>query len=223
MKLHKHVVHIIAAAAVSCLLAISLFSCTFIPVQQEVDDPIADLLADDLAYKYGAIPQGTPGEEIVYPVYEASTMQYTLERADLKPFHRLLAVCEEMYANGAVEDEDRLISMLYELVSYVAYYESQYKVACALFDVDASAPGAVENRQNGYKLWQDADDAFWEFWNHVRKNRTPLYDAVEYFMDKFSNEESVCLLCSEPIPLKCHRRLVAEKISKINKAEVVHL
>ena len=108
MKLHKHVVHIIAAAAVSCLLAISLFSCTFIPVQQEVDDPIADLLADDLAYKYGAIPQGTPGEEIVYPVYEASTMQYTLERADLKPFHRCIYFTKTYKSNLTIHCNNHL-------------------------------------------------------------------------------------------------------------------
>ena len=183
MNFHKQVVRITAAAVVLCLLALSLFSCTFVPLQQEVEDPIANLPADDPVYKYGAIPQGTPGEEIVYPVYEASTMKYTLERVDLKPFHQLLAVCEEMYMNGSEEDDERLISMLYKVMSYVAYYESQYDVACALFRVDATAPGAVENRQNGYKLWQDAHDDFWEFWNYVRNNRTPLYDAVEYFMD----------------------------------------
>ena len=183
MKYHPFFARVLAAVLALGLLAASLAACETIAPEKGTDDPITSLPEDDPAYKYGMVPQGTPGEDVIYPVYEASTMKYTLERADLKPFHRLLAACEEMYANGAVEDEDRLISMLYELISYVAYYESQYEVACALFHVDASAPGAVENRQNGYKLWQDADDDFWEFWNHVRKNHTPLYDAVEYFMD----------------------------------------
>ena len=63
----------------------------------------------------------------------------------------------------------------------------------------------------------------WEEYVEVFDKLMTERKAVEYFMEKYSNEESVCLLCSEDVPLRCHRRLVAEKISKMNKAEVIHL
>lgn len=47
--------------------------------------------------------------------------------------------------------------------------------------------------------------------------------AVEYFLNRYGSEESVCLLCSEPTPLQCHRRLIAEKIAKENGATIIHL
>ena len=45
------------------------------------------------------------------------------------------------------------------------------------------------------------------------------------FLDRFFNYEKVCLLCSEPTPEQCHRRLLAEMIAEVNpgKVEVVHL
>ena len=63
----------------------------------------------------------------------------------------------------------------------------------------------------------------WEEYVEVFDKLMTERKAVEYFMGKYSNEESVCLLCSEDVPLRCHRRLVAEKIPKMNKAEVIHL
>jgi len=37
-------------------------------------------------------------------------------------------------------------------------------------------------------------------------------------------EQPICLLCSEPTPEQCHRRLVAERIAKLIKGtQVVHL
>lgn len=45
------------------------------------------------------------------------------------------------------------------------------------------------------------------------------------FPDRFKDYERVCLLCSEPTPEKCHRRLLAEMISDNSKdpVKVVHL
>ena len=46
----------------------------------------------------------------------------------------------------------------------------------------------------------------------------------EYILKNYSAAENICLLCSEPSPDNCHRRLVAEKISDVLKnIEIVHL
>ena len=36
--------------------------------------------------------------------------------------------------------------------------------------------------------------------------------AVQTFMNEFSQLDNICLLCSEPTPERCHRRLFAEMI-----------
>lgn len=48
---------------------------------------------------------------------------------------------------------------------------------------------------------------------------------VPGILDKTLFEDKVCcLLCSEPTPEQCHRRLVAERLSKAwNGVEIVHL
>ena len=46
----------------------------------------------------------------------------------------------------------------------------------------------------------------------------------EYILKNYFGAESICLLCSEPAPDNCHRRLVAEKISDVLKnVEIIHL
>ena len=46
----------------------------------------------------------------------------------------------------------------------------------------------------------------------------------EYIFKNYSSSENICLLCSEPSPDNCHRRLVAEKISDVLKnIEIIHL
>ncbi len=49
--------------------------------------------------------------------------------------------------------------------------------------------------------------------------------AYKKFLDRFGAFERVCLLCSEPTPEHCHRRLVAEKLTAFyfGQIEVVHL
>ena len=37
-------------------------------------------------------------------------------------------------------------------------------------------------------------------------------DACHKFLNRFSDRERICLLCSEPTPEHCHRRLFAEMI-----------
>ncbi|MBR4152312.1 MAG: DUF488 domain-containing protein [Selenomonadaceae bacterium] len=45
-----------------------------------------------------------------------------------------------------------------------------------------------------------------------------------YIADKYGDKENYCLLCSEPSPENCHRRLVAEKIRDVlGDVEIIHL
>ena len=47
---------------------------------------------------------------------------------------------------------------------------------------------------------------------------------VQIFKNDIKNYNNVCLLCSEPLPQNCHRRLLAEYLKKqFNKVEVKHL
>ena len=49
-------------------------------------------------------------------------------------------------------------------------------------------------------------------------------DIDTYIADKYSTQENYCLLCSEPTPEYCHRRLVAEKIRDVlDDVEIIHL
>lgn len=46
----------------------------------------------------------------------------------------------------------------------------------------------------------------------------------QIFKNDIKNYNNVCLLCSEPLPQNCHRRLLAEYLKKqFNKVEVKHL
>ena len=46
---------------------------------------------------------------------------------------------------------------------------------------------------------------------------------VKLFQSRYSDYNSVLLLCSEPTPEQCHRRLLAEAIAKETGDEIIHL
>ena len=47
---------------------------------------------------------------------------------------------------------------------------------------------------------------------------------VNDFKNKYKKYKNVCLLCTEPTPNQCHRRLVAEFIkNSLNDVEIVHI
>lgn len=49
-------------------------------------------------------------------------------------------------------------------------------------------------------------------------------DIEVYIADKYSGEDNYCLLCTEPTPENCHRRLVADKIKEVlGDVEIEHL
>ena len=64
-------------------------------------------------------------------------------------------------------------------------------------------------------------------WDEYEKEFADLMiyrDIDNYIADKYSGEENYCLLCTEPTPEYCHRRLVAKKIKEVlGDVEIVHL
>ena len=64
-------------------------------------------------------------------------------------------------------------------------------------------------------------------WLKYEKAFEALMDArgIPGGLDKTLFEERVCcLLCSEPTPEKCHRRLVAERLARVwENVEIIHL
>ena len=53
-------------------------------------------------------------------------------------------------------------------------------------------------------------------WDEYVKQYIPLMqrrNAVQKFTEKFAKFKAVCLLCSEPTPEHCHRRLLSEMIA----------
>ena len=54
-------------------------------------------------------------------------------------------------------------------------------------------------------------------WPEYEKEYTNLMNernSINDFITRFSDYETLCLLCAEPEPTHCHRRLLAEMISK---------
>jgi uncharacterized protein (DUF488 family) len=64
-------------------------------------------------------------------------------------------------------------------------------------------------------------------WNRYVLEFEKLMDErkIPYSLDRTLFEEKICcLLCSEPTPDKCHRRLVSERLARYwSKLEIVHI
>ena len=64
-------------------------------------------------------------------------------------------------------------------------------------------------------------------WNEYVDQYIPLMEkrnVPQNFIEKFSKYSTVCLLCSEPTPEYCHRRLLAEMITaKYPEVTVKHI
>ncbi len=75
----------------------------------------------------------------------------------------------------------------------------------------------LSDYQKGKASWDDYVNVF----DEIMERR----GAYKKFLDRFGQFNKVCLLCSEPTPEQCHRRLVAEKIQSFSpeKVEVIHL
>ncbi len=75
----------------------------------------------------------------------------------------------------------------------------------------------LSNYQKGIVSWEDYEAIF----DEIMEKR----GSYNKFLSRFKDFERVCLLCSEPTPEKCHRRLLAEKIQSFSsiQIEVIHL
>ncbi len=76
----------------------------------------------------------------------------------------------------------------------------------------------LKNYKNNKISWLDYEMEFKE----IMQNR----DVARYFQDKYLNDNiNLCLLCSEPKPEKCHRRLVAEYVAQksLEDISIIHL
>ncbi len=70
--------------------------------------------------------------------------------------------------------------------------------------------------QKGTVSWEEYEQTF----DIIMDKR----GACKSFLSRFGSFERICLLCSEPTPEHCHRRLVAEKIQKENSGiNIIHL
>lgn len=63
--------------------------------------------------------------------------------------------------------------------------------------------------------WEGYEDKFFNLMN--KRN------VSDYILEKYSQTDRICLLCSEPMQEKCHRRLVAEKFIETLCVKVVAL
>lgn len=84
-------------------------------------------------------------------------------------------------------------------------------------DEYAPSKELLKSYQDGETSWAGYEEEF----DRIMEKR----GAYKKFLNRFANYERVCLLCSEPTPEKCHRRLVAEKIQAFSPdtVEIVHL
>ena len=75
----------------------------------------------------------------------------------------------------------------------------------------------LSNYQKGNTSWPEYEILF----NEILEKR----GDYRVFLKRFDKINKVCLLCSEPTPEQCHRRLVAEKIQATAPmdVEVKHL
>ena len=65
-------------------------------------------------------------------------------------------------------------------------------------------------------------------WGEYEEQYTALMNKREKhftFLDDYAKYENVCLLCSEPTPEHCHRRLIAEMIADTSpqKIKILHI
>lgn len=84
---------------------------------------------------------------------------------------------------------------------------------------ELAPPDILLDRYRSDKDWAAYERDFDELVLQTPAAAQAMSDLIER-----SNDETVALLCSEPTPDRCHRRLVAERMAKIDPAlKVIHL
>ena len=80
----------------------------------------------------------------------------------------------------------------------------------------APTKALLSSYQSGKTLWTEYETDF----DSLLESR----GDYKVFTKKYSKFSRICLLCSEPTPEQCHRRLVAEKIKQVNPdIGIIHL
>lgn len=84
-------------------------------------------------------------------------------------------------------------------------------------DEFAPSKELLSGYQKGDISWADYEKQF----DAIMEKR----GAYKKYLNRFQDFDRVCLLCSEPTPEQCHRRLVAEKVQSTapDKVEVIHI
>ena len=75
----------------------------------------------------------------------------------------------------------------------------------------------LKRYRNKEITWNQYEDEF----SVIMKNRNIDQYIREYY-SKY-NDRNICLLCSEPTAVQCHRRLIANHFSTMFHADVIHL
>ncbi len=65
--------------------------------------------------------------------------------------------------------------------------------------------------------------ASWDEYVSVFSDIMATRNVADYFNEKYTGYERVLLLCSEPTPEQCHRRLLAEEFEKKIGVDVIHI
>ena len=68
-------------------------------------------------------------------------------------------------------------------------------------------------------------DVTWQEYEVIFKKTMSERKITEYIAKKYSyySDKNICLLCSEPTAVKCHRRLVAEYFNQVFNSETIHI
>lgn len=97
-------------------------------------------------------------------------------------------------------------------------YFLQEICGCAYVHDDLFAPtkALLDDYRAKKTSWAEYEKVF----SGLMRERT----LVKRFLDSYADKDNICLLCTEPTPQQCHRRLVAEYLQKdIPNIEVIHL
>jgi uncharacterized protein (DUF488 family) len=90
-------------------------------------------------------------------------------------------------------------------------------IGCDYYYLKILAPS--EDILSNYRKDKDWDSYVFEFQKLMDERKIP-----ESLDRHFFEEKTCCLLCSESLPNKCHRRLIAERLAKYwEETEIIHI
>lgn len=124
--------------------------------------------------------------------------------------------------NGVTCVVDIRLGVTSQLAAFAKGEDLKYflKSICNISYVHDLAFAPTESLLKSYKnkkiSWQEYEKTFGE----IMQSR----NIVDHIKTHYSGKSDFCLLCSEPTPENCHRRLVANIFKEIYpNAEIIHL